>query len=156
MASSSGGAGFSGPSDADPDGQSPAPSPGLPIGAGSNETTPDDADRSPAGQPWPPAPAAPSPHPPTEVGPPAEAASYGPGRGQVSRREWAVPGFTELKVLGSGGFGEVVLARHEASGTPVAIKYLLRSLLDDPQFAGMFRAEAAVLASLADERGQAV
>jgi eukaryotic-like serine/threonine-protein kinase len=65
-------------------------------------------------------------------------------------REWDVPGYTGLKVLGSGGFGEVVLARHDASGTLVAIKYLRRKLLADPQFEALFRAEAAVLASLAD------
>ena len=46
--------------------------------------------------------------------------------------EWAVPGFTRLRALGSGGFGEVVLARHDASGTLVAIKYLRQSLLSDP------------------------
>ena len=60
---------------------------------------------------------------------------------------WSVPGYTELKALGSGGFGDVVLARHDASGTLVAIKYLHRKLLADPQCAGMFRAEAQVLAS---------
>ena len=65
-------------------------------------------------------------------------------------REWDVPGYTEVKVLGSGGFGEVVLARHGASGTAVAIKYLRRQLLADPEFAELFRAEAAVLASLDD------
>jgi serine/threonine protein kinase len=64
--------------------------------------------------------------------------------------EWKVPGYTELKALGSGGFGEVVLARHEASGHLVAIKYLRRTLLDDPEFTEMFRAEARVLASLDD------
>ena len=65
-------------------------------------------------------------------------------------REWDVPGFTEVKVLGSGGFGEVVLARHDASGTQVAIKYLRPGLLADPDFLPLFRAEAAVLASLDD------
>jgi hypothetical protein len=65
-------------------------------------------------------------------------------------RDWDVPGYTELKVLGSGGFGEVVLARHDTSGTRVAIKYLRPQLLADPEFAALFRAEAAVLASLAD------
>jgi hypothetical protein len=65
-------------------------------------------------------------------------------------REWDVPGYTEVKVLGSGGFGEVVLARHDASGAAVAIKYLRGDLLADPEFAALFRAEAAVLASLDD------
>ena len=64
--------------------------------------------------------------------------------------EWSVPGYTELKALGSGGFGEVVLARHNVSGTLVAIKYLRRELLADPEFAAMFRDEAAVLSSVAD------
>jgi len=64
--------------------------------------------------------------------------------------EWKVPGYTELKALGSGGFGDVVLARHDASGALVAVKYLRHQLLVDPQFAGMFRAEARVLASLQD------
>ena len=66
----------------------------------------------------------------------------------VQQRE--LPGYTEVKVLGSGGFGEVVLARHDASGTQVAIKYLHRQLLADAEFAALFRAEAAVLASLDD------
>ena len=64
--------------------------------------------------------------------------------------EWSVPGYTELKALGSGGFGEVMLARHDASGVLVAVKYLRHDLLADPGFTGMFRGEAAVLASLED------
>jgi eukaryotic-like serine/threonine-protein kinase len=64
--------------------------------------------------------------------------------------EWKVPGYTELKMLGSGGFGEVVLARHNVSGTLVAVKYLRLELLAGPEFARMFRAEAEVLASLDD------
>src|ERR1700678_2786955 len=64
--------------------------------------------------------------------------------------EWKVPGYTELKTLGSGGFGEVVLARYDASGALVAVKYLRREVLDDPEFAELFRAEARVLASLDD------
>ena len=70
--------------------------------------------------------------------------------GDLMAREWDVPGYTEVKVLGSGGFGEVVLARHDASGAAVAIKYLRGDLLADPEFAALFRAEAAVLASLDD------
>ena len=63
-------------------------------------------------------------------------------------QEWDVPGYTEMKALGSGGSGDVVLARHDASGTLVAIKYMRRHLRSDPQFAEMFRSEAEVLASL--------
>src|SRR5260370_38557696 len=62
--------------------------------------------------------------------------------------EWDAPGYTKLRELGSGGFGEVVLARHDASGTLVAIKYLRRHLLADAEFAEMFRGEASVLSTL--------
>jgi hypothetical protein len=54
--------------------------------------------------------------------------------------EWTLPGFTEVARLGAGGFGRVVLARHDGTGQVVAIKYL---------FAGgdrdAFRREAALL-----------
>ena len=63
---------------------------------------------------------------------------------------WGVPGYAELKELGSGGFGDVVLARHEETGTLVAIKYLRPDLLADPLFAGMFRDEAQVLGAMDD------
>ncbi len=65
-------------------------------------------------------------------------------------RGWDVPGYTEVRALGSGGFGDVVLARDDTSGTLVAIKYLRDELLGDPGFAGLFREEARVLASLDD------
>src|SRR6204780_4648817 len=65
-------------------------------------------------------------------------------------REGSVPGFTEVRTLGSGGFGDVALARQDSSGALVAIKYLHGALLEDPEFAGMFRDEARVLASLDD------
>jgi hypothetical protein len=61
---------------------------------------------------------------------------------------WTVPGYTELKPLGSGGFGAVMLAIHDATGTPVAIKYLNPGLRDDPGFAALFRAEAVALGAL--------
>jgi eukaryotic-like serine/threonine-protein kinase len=64
--------------------------------------------------------------------------------------EWTAPGYTELRPLGSGGFGSVMLARHDATGTPVAIKYLLPKLRQDPEFAAMFRAEAEALGALDD------
>ena len=63
---------------------------------------------------------------------------------------WEVPGYTEVRTLGSGGFGDVVLARHDESGTLVAIKYLRPEVLADAEFAELFRAEARVLASLDD------
>ena len=64
--------------------------------------------------------------------------------------EWEIPGYTGLRALGSGGFGDVVLASHDESGTLVAVKYLRGDLLADPGFAAMFRDEAAVLAVLDD------
>ena len=50
--------------------------------------------------------------------------------------EWDVPGYTELRPLGSGGFGDVVLAREDNSGIVVAVKYLRDDLLADPGFRG--------------------
>src|SRR5215472_9441688 len=63
---------------------------------------------------------------------------------------WSVPGYSQLKALGAGGFGDVVVAKHDASGVLVAIKYLHEDLLADPGFVTMFRGEAAVLASMDD------
>ena len=65
-------------------------------------------------------------------------------------RGWAVPGYTELRVLGGGGFGEVVLARHDASGVLAAVKYLHPDLLSDPEHTALFRAEAATLHEIDD------
>jgi serine/threonine-protein kinase len=65
-----------------------------------------------------------------------------------SGRTWTVPEYTELRLLGGGGFGEVVLATHDATGNQVAIKYLRRDLLADPELAALFRAEAATLEQL--------
>src|SRR5579859_2051085 len=80
---------------------------------------------------------------PPSPGVPAEA-------DEISGPEWTVPGYAGLRELGSGAFGRVVLARHDGSGTMVAIKYLHRTLLEDPAFVTTFRAEATVLASLDD------
>ena len=72
------------------------------------------------------------------------------GNQRAPMAAWSVPGYTEFKTLGAGGFGEVVLARHDATGTLVAIKYMRHQLLADPQWPQLFRAEAQVLAALND------
>ncbi|MEV0973099.1 serine/threonine-protein kinase [Microtetraspora glauca] len=59
---------------------------------------------------------------------------------------WSAPGYTEIRELGTGGGGRVVLARHDADGIPVAIKYLSGELRSDLNFVGRFRHEAHLLA----------
>jgi eukaryotic-like serine/threonine-protein kinase len=59
-----------------------------------------------------------------------------------------VAGYTEVRLLGEGGFGKVVLATHDASGTAVAVKYLHPGLLRDQGHVAMFRAEARTLVGL--------
>ncbi|MET7991967.1 protein kinase [Amycolatopsis sp. NPDC005232] len=61
---------------------------------------------------------------------------------------WRVPGFTEVDVLGIGGFGRVVLAKHEASGRMAAIKYLRAEYLADAGIADGFRREAWLLSGV--------
>ncbi|MFJ9871041.1 protein kinase [Streptomyces sp. NPDC101165] len=61
---------------------------------------------------------------------------------------WAVPGYTESLELGSGASGRVVLAVHEETGHPVAVKYLSESLRTRPGFVHEFRAEARLLGGL--------
>ncbi|GAA3156487.1 hypothetical protein GCM10010466_54200 [Planomonospora alba] len=58
---------------------------------------------------------------------------------------WRVPGYTEIRELGAGASGRVVLARHDADGTLVAIKYLSDELRGDAGFAARFRHEARLL-----------
>jgi eukaryotic-like serine/threonine-protein kinase len=55
--------------------------------------------------------------------------------------EWMIAGYTGRRVPGSGGFGDVVLARQDNAGIVVAVKYLRDDPLADPGFAAMFRAE---------------
>jgi hypothetical protein len=64
---------------------------------------------------------------------------------------WTVPGYRHERDLGSGGSGSVVLARHQATGTPVAIKYLVRSLHAEPDFRLAYRNEAVLLGALRSE-----
>ncbi|MFF3315951.1 protein kinase [Streptomyces sp. NPDC003035] len=61
---------------------------------------------------------------------------------------WVVPGYTEYRELGSGGSGRVVLAVHDATGVPVAVKYLGERLRTDAAFVRGFRAEARLLGGL--------
>jgi serine/threonine-protein kinase len=61
---------------------------------------------------------------------------------------WAVPGYTESSELGSGASGRVVLAVHQETGVPVAMKYLSESLRTRPGFVRDFRAEARLLGGL--------
>ncbi|KUH37933.1 MULTISPECIES: serine/threonine-protein kinase [Streptomyces] len=62
---------------------------------------------------------------------------------------WSVPGYTDVRELGSGACGRVVLAVHDATGLPVAVKYLGEGLRGDPAFVRGFRDEARLLGTLA-------
>ncbi|MFF8386431.1 protein kinase domain-containing protein [Streptomyces kanasensis] len=62
---------------------------------------------------------------------------------------WSVPGYTDVRELGSGAGGRVVLAVHDATGLPVAVKYLGEALRGDPAFVLGFRDEARLLGTLA-------
>src|SRR5580658_2670130 len=61
---------------------------------------------------------------------------------------WSVPGYTEVRELGSGATGRVVEARHDGTGRTVAIKYLSEALFADAAFRAQFRAEAQLLMEL--------
>ncbi|WIX98514.1 protein kinase [Amycolatopsis mongoliensis] len=61
---------------------------------------------------------------------------------------WHVPGYAEVDVLGTGGFGRVVLAKHEASGKMAAIKYLRADFLGDARIVDGFRREAWLLSGV--------
>ncbi|WP_406065783.1 serine/threonine protein kinase [Streptomyces sp. NBC_01077] len=61
---------------------------------------------------------------------------------------WVVPGYTEDRELGAGGSGRVVLATHDATGTPVAVKYLSERFRSDEGFVRGFRSEARLLGAL--------
>jgi serine/threonine-protein kinase len=64
--------------------------------------------------------------------------------------EWTVPGYSRLRELGVGHGGRVVLAVHDTSGVPVAIKYLSDRLFADKTFLTRFRVEARLLAGIRD------
>ncbi|MBN6053665.1 protein kinase, partial [Nonomuraea sp. RK-328] len=64
--------------------------------------------------------------------------------------EWSAPGYTQVKQLGSGGSGRVVLAVHDETGVKVAIKYLSEELRRDPESLARFQSEARLLVTLRD------
>ncbi|WP_250904965.1 serine/threonine-protein kinase [Nonomuraea sp. NEAU-A123] len=59
-----------------------------------------------------------------------------------------VPGYTEVRELGHGATGRVMLALRAPDGMPVAIKHLSARLRDDELFAERFRAEAGLIREL--------
>lgn len=70
------------------------------------------------------------------------------GRGKGMNGMWSVPGYSEIRELGSGASGRVVLAVHDGTGTAVAVKYLNDRMLENPAFVREFRAEAQLLGEL--------
>ncbi|MEU0569964.1 protein kinase [Nonomuraea sp. NPDC005983] len=65
--------------------------------------------------------------------------------------EWSAPGYTEVKQLGSGVSGRVVLAVHDETGVKVAVKYLSERMLRDPVALSRFQSEARLLTTLRDQ-----
>ncbi|MBO3748257.1 serine/threonine protein kinase [Streptosporangiaceae bacterium NEAU-GS5] len=63
---------------------------------------------------------------------------------------WTVPGYTEVRTLGTGAGGRVVLAVHQESGSQVAVKYLSERLRAQAGFLERFRDEARLLVELDD------
>ncbi|WP_265868247.1 protein kinase [Streptomyces sp. SKN60] len=60
--------------------------------------------------------------------------------------DWELPGYTHGRELGTGATGRVVLARHDATGIPVAIKYMNGETKTADH--GRMRAEAELLGAL--------
>ncbi|WP_208761566.1 serine/threonine-protein kinase [Microbispora hainanensis] len=63
---------------------------------------------------------------------------------------WSVPGYREVRELGAGGAGRVVLATYVTTGAYVAIKYLREELRQDRRFLAEFRHEARIMVELND------
>ncbi|WP_225849299.1 serine/threonine-protein kinase [Streptomyces sp. HPF1205] len=90
-----------------------------------------------------------SPGGPVDGGPGADGTPGSDGTpGPDGAGQWVVPGYTHERELGSGASGLVVLARHDATGTPVAVKYLAGRLDRDERFRTAFRSEAELLGAL--------
>ncbi|MGI5491785.1 protein kinase domain-containing protein [Microtetraspora malaysiensis] len=63
---------------------------------------------------------------------------------------WTVPGYREVRELGAGGAGRVVLATYKTTGALVAVKYLRPELREDPRFLAGFRSEARIMVEIND------
>ncbi|WP_433497437.1 protein kinase domain-containing protein [Sphaerimonospora sp. CA-214678] len=63
---------------------------------------------------------------------------------------WSVPEYREVRELGVGGTGRVVLATYSETGAYVAVKYLRDELRHDPVFLEGFRREARIMVELDD------
>ncbi|WP_216858084.1 serine/threonine-protein kinase [Actinomadura verrucosospora] len=90
--------------------------------------------------------------PPAAEPPAAQPSAAEPSAAQPSAEEpppWRVEGFVEVRELGAGAQGRVVLARHAAAGAPVAIKYLVRRD-GDGEAIERLRAEAVMLGRVDD------
>ncbi len=68
--------------------------------------------------------------------------------GKETRVPAKLGNFLLLRLLGTGGMGGVYYARDEQLGRDVAIKVMLKSLGDNPQFIETFRHEAQAVAKL--------
>ena len=62
--------------------------------------------------------------------------------------EWSVSGYTRIRGLGADHTGSAVLARHDASGSPVVIRFLPAASLREPGYRARVRADANRLAGL--------
>jgi hypothetical protein len=89
------------------------------------------------------------------VAPPEVTEPQEPGTGVIADQPvspeggpWQVPGYLHERDLGADTSGRVVRARHEATGSPVAIRYLSAALGEDPLFREAFRSEAELLGGL--------
>ncbi|MFC9503635.1 serine/threonine-protein kinase [Streptomyces sp. NPDC057002] len=69
-------------------------------------------------------------------------------KGDWGGDSWTVPGYVDLKNLGKGGGGRVVVARHVSTGRNVAIKYLNEELCSKSEFRTALRTEARLLSDL--------
>jgi hypothetical protein len=69
-------------------------------------------------------------------------------RVELKRRPQPIPGYDEVKILGRGGMGCVILAREQATGRAVAIKTLLPEVAVSDQAIRRFMREIDVAAAL--------